>query len=549
MAMDRLGGAATVRIWEVIYTFMFKVTTRSLTLLIIAVACGLIIHAQNRERNWPTYGGDAQRSGSFGTDFRITKDTVKEFQLLWKMKLESQSRGLRPVLPPVILGRLISYRGFRELAFVATNSDIVYAIDADLGKIFWQKHLEYSVAEPQSSASSWGCPGGLTAMPLMPVPTASAAAAPPVPPVAGAAGDRGPANAFIGGPTSVYAISSDGRLHRVNTSTGDDITQPVSVLPANAHVAGLNMADSVIYAVTSHSCNGAQDAVWAIDLNGEAPKAASFELTGGGVWGLGGAVIGKDGTAYVQTGDGLLLSLSPRELALQHSVMLPAESKPNKAARDIDMNAPSPVVFPYKSHELIVTAAHDGRLSLLDAASFELLYRTPPVADSENLVDRGVWGNLSSWEDTDGTRWVLAPVWGPLHLDLKPSISNGSAPNGSVVAFKVEDQAGKPSLTPLWVSRDLNSPMPPVIASGIVFALSTGEFVRQIKESGIDERPKGSAHATLYALDGRTGRELYSSRNLVTTPASLTGMTTANGRVYFGGIDGTVYAFGMYMEH
>jgi outer membrane protein assembly factor BamB len=373
----------------------------------------------------------------------------------------------------------------------------------------------------------------------MPVPT----------PPAAAAADRGPANAFIGGPTSVYVISSDGRLHRLNTSTGDDITQPVSVLPANAHVAGLNIADNVIYAVTSQNCNGAQDAVWAIDLNGESPKAASFELKGGGVWGLGGPVIGRDGTVYVQTGDGSLLSLSPRELELKHSVTLPAESKPNKAARDIDMNAPSPVVFAYNGHDLIVTAAHDGRLYLLDAASFQLLYRTPPMANSENSVDRGVWGNLSSWEDADGARWVLAPVWGPLHLDLKPSISNGSAPNGSVVAFKVEDQAGKPSLTPVWVSRDLNSPMPPVIASGVVFALSAGEFVRQIKEPGIDERPKGSTHATLYALDGRTGRELYSSRNLVSTPASLTGITTANGRIYFGGIDGTVYAFGIYMEH
>src|SRR5262249_1234089 len=188
-------------------------------------------------------------------------------------------------------------------------------------------------------------------------------------------------------------------------------------------------------------------------------------------------VIGSDGTVYVQIGDGPLLSLTARELRLKHSVMLPAESRSNKAASDSDMNAASPVVFPHKNHDLIVTAAHDGRLYLLDAASFELLYRTPLIVNSENSVDRGVWGNFSSWEDTDGTRWVLAPVWGPLRLDLKPSIANGSAPNGSVVAFKVEDQAGKPSLTPVWVSRDLNSPMPPVIVSGVVFALSAGEVV------------------------------------------------------------------------
>jgi outer membrane protein assembly factor BamB len=65
----------------------------------------------------------------------------------------------------------------------------------------------------------------------------------------------------------------------------------------------------------------------------------------------------------------------------------------------------------------------------------------------------------------------------------------------------------------------------------------------------VDERPKGGTHATLYAIDAQTGMELYSSRNLVTTPAALTGLTVANGRVYFGGIDGSLYAFGMYMEH
>src|SRR5215831_3349837 len=214
-------------------------------LLIVCVVCALMIHAQNRERNWPTYGGDAQRSGSFGTDFRITKDTVKDFQLLWKMKLESQSRGLRPVLPAVILGRLISYRGFRELAFVATNADIVYAIDADTGTIFWQRHLEYSVREPQVTASSLRCPGGLTATPTMPIPARGAPALPPAP----AEGQRG--SAFIDGPPSVYALSSDGRLHRLNTSTGDDMTQPVSVLPANARAVSLNMVGNVIYTVTS----------------------------------------------------------------------------------------------------------------------------------------------------------------------------------------------------------------------------------------------------------------------------------------------------------
>jgi hypothetical protein len=45
---------------------------------ILAVAAS----AQNRPANWPTYGGDAQRSGWERTDARIAKDTVKDLQLL-----------------------------------------------------------------------------------------------------------------------------------------------------------------------------------------------------------------------------------------------------------------------------------------------------------------------------------------------------------------------------------------------------------------------------------------------------------------------------------
>src|SRR6185436_11807187 len=212
----------------------------------------------------------------------IKPETIKDMQLLWKLKLEAAPKGSRPVTPPVILGRLISYRGFKELAFVGTNSDIVYSLDVDLGTIFWTKHLEYSVREPQVTASTAKCPGGLSAMPTMNVPgrapargaAPAAGAVPPVP------AQR--ASAFIGGPESVYAISSDGRLHRLNTSTGDDRTQPVSVIPANARATNLAMVDNLIYTVTSNECGGAPHAVWAIDLSVDPVKVRSFALNTGG---------------------------------------------------------------------------------------------------------------------------------------------------------------------------------------------------------------------------------------------------------------------------
>jgi outer membrane protein assembly factor BamB len=528
------------------------------------VACGLIALAQSRGGNWPTYGGDAQRSGWEGADAAISKDTVKNLQLIWKTKLETQSRGMRPVMPPIIQGRLISYRGFKELAFVATNADIVYAIDADVGTLFWQKHLEYSTREPQVTTSTPACPGGLTAMPTMPVPGRGGAAGRGAPAPAG--GQRG--STFIGGPPSVYAISSDGRLHRLNTSTGDDMTQPVSVLPANARASSLNMVDNVIYTTTSHDCGDAPDAVWSIDLNADPPKVRSFVLDGGtSTWSVGGPVIGNDGNVHVPVISRAplknsdvwaigLQSLTARELKPMSPLVRQGRFDA-EASSSAFIQIGSPVVFAYKDRDLVASVCSISRLCIFEPAAgsgaptFTPTINQTPVATK--IVERGIWGSLSTWQDASGARWVFAPVTGPLNPDVQAPLTNGPAPNGSIVAFRVEEINGNPRLSPAWVSRDLDSPLPPVVVNGVVFALSAGEFTRQVKVTdgvtSVDERPRGSSsHATLYAFDAQTGKELYSSRNQVNVPASLTGITVANGRVYFGGIDGTVYAFGMYME-
>jgi len=540
---------------------------RYLLLVLALVGCGMITFAQSRGGSWPTFGGDAQRSGWEGADSRLSVSTVKNLQLLWRLKLETRATGLRSILPPIVQGRLISYRGFKELAFVATSADIVYSIDADLGAMFWQRHLEYSTREPQVLSSTWRCPGGLTAMPTMPVPgrglAPPAAPAAGVPPPPGAQPQRG--SAFIGGPPSVYAISSDGRLHRLNTSTGDEMTQPVSVIPANARAHTLNMVGNVIYTVTSHDCNDAPDAVWAVDLNVDPPKVQSFELKTGSGWGLSGPVIGSDGTVYVSTGDGTgeqssaVLALSPRDLELKHQFSLPQRSAAEHDAALSDViHSASPVVFSYKERDVIVTPCGDDQLCLFDSAvpgssdRSSPAYRTPPLLrperDTSKLAERGITGSLSSWQDAEGTRWVFAAVAGPIHEELKFPAENGRMRSGFIAAFKVQEQGSGLTLTPAWISRDMDSPLPPVIASGVVFALSAGELSRKISDDGqtTDERLKG--RATLFALDAQTGLELYSSRNLVTGPAALTGLTVANGRVYFGGADGTLYAFGMYME-
>jgi outer membrane protein assembly factor BamB len=233
-----------------------------------------------------------------------------------------------------------------------------------------------------------------------------------------------------------------------------------------------------------------------------------------------------------------LLALSPKHLELKQYFSI---SGAPETAMD-SLNVTAPVVFAYQGRDLIASAGADGRLYLLDSKSVggddhkTPLAQTPPVASKGG----GIWGGLSSWLDTDGTRWILAPVWGPVNPALNAP-GSGSAPHGSIVAFKVEDKGGKTVLTPGWVSRDMRSPEPPVITGGVVFALSAGDY-------GNDERPKGSGHAILYALDAVTGSEMYSTADQVMAPGNLTGVTVANGRVFFTTVDNTLYAFGIYLE-
>ena len=463
-----------------------------------------LANSQGRPLDWPSYGGNAQRTGWEKSDSRITKDNVKEFQLVLKTKLDNRETGPHALTSPAIIGLLISYRGFKELALVAGSSGNVWAIDADMDRVFWKRQFDLP------SAAGCGAPMPALTPPMNFAARPRGAAARPASPAA--ASPRVVGTGF-GAPRSVFALASDGMLHQLNSSDGSDQFPPLKFVPPGAKASSLTVQDGVIYTTTSSSCGGAPDAVWALDLNDADPKPVSFLSQDGGIGGLGGFALGTDGTVYVQTPE-KLLALTPKELKLKQYFTAPASS------------LVTPVVFTWKGRELVVSAGKDGRLYLLDAQSpggadhQTPLFQTAPIA----APDHSVWGGFASWEEEDGTRWVLAPVWGP---------DNGGAPNGSIVAFKVEEKDGKAALTQAWVSRDMTSPEPPVIASGVVFALAAGSK---------------STHATLYALDAATGKEMYNTGDQVTAPGNLTGVTVANGRVFFATNDNTLYAFGIYLE-
>ena len=145
---------------------------------------------------------------------------------------------------------------------------------------------------------------------------------------------------------------------------------------------------------------------------------------------------------------------------------------------------------------------------------------------------------------------MLTPIWGPKHSKFKAPIEYGEVKNGAIVAFKVEEKGGNWQLTPAWISRDMNRAEPPVIANGIVFAYGNGENTDQAAPdvglaNSTDHRIPASTRAVLYALDAQTGKELWSSKDEITSWNHWSGLSIANGRVYIATFDGALYCYGI----
>jgi outer membrane protein assembly factor BamB len=501
------------------------------TLLLPLVLCAPLF--PQAKGTWGTNSGDPQRTNWQRNERAISKDSVKDLKLMWKVQLDNEPRSLHSILEPLVVPVI-----WRSLVIVPASSDTIYALDADLGKLAWKRHFEYTADKPQADAT-FLCPGGITATPVY-----SVAAT-------GGAG-RG---------RYIFAISGDGRLHEINAITGDEISTPAPFVPANSKPYGLNLVGTTLYTATGQKCGGYPNSVYAMDLSKPDKPVRSFATGGGGIWGLGGAAVGNDGTVYVETGDGpfdpaqqqysdSFLALDGKSLSLKDYYAPMAA--PWITKRDLDLNV-TPVVFPWKGRDLIAGSGKEGRIYILDSKSLggpdhrAAAVRSAQVTNSGAIFEgQGIWGGLATWTDAQGERWIAAPVWGELEDNFSYAFRNGEAKHGSIVAFKVvEEKDGKPGLKAMWASRDMVSPAPPVIANGVVMALATGEYTVQFG----GDRVKNSTHAILYALDADTGKELYSSGGIVGSFTHFSGLAVADGAVYFGTYDNMFYAFGFPMEH
>jgi hypothetical protein len=394
--------------------------------------------------DWLSFGGDPQRTGWAQGEKDINPSNAKDLTLLWKASLDNQPRELNSLTAAVAAEWVVTPNGMKEIVVVGGASDNLFALDAETGTLIWRKTFTPD-AKPKQGPF-WLCPNALNATPLI---------------------------AKRGLDVMVYTISSDGKLHALDIHNGEDKTPPVQFVPPFSKNWSLGLYHNVLYTTTSQGCNGAKSGVYAMDLGAPDKKIAFFLASpnGAGVWGRAGAVISPSGFVYAQTGDGeydpslgkfpdTILQLSGRDLKLvdyftpsNHSYL---------TRKDLDSGSMSAVYFRFK--------------------------------DWEYLGSGGA-----------GARWLAVPALGVASTKAPPFAHvNGDAPNGSIMAFQVQEKDGKPTLTPAWISRDMNAPDPPIVANGVVYAVSTGEFNRQWKPDGglFNSKERAAQHtgnAILYA--------------------------------------------------
>jgi len=496
--------------------------------------------------SWTTFGGDPQRTGWNKTETDLTADNVKNLKLEWSVKLDSEAKALSNLTAPLVRASVATPKGVKDLVIVAGVSGRVFVIDGDTGKLFWEKAL--SAEGTPARRDSWLCPNGLTATPVIgPAPRTDSAAP--------------------GFGQALYVLAADGKLHAFNLVSGEDLLPPTPFVPAFAKMWSMNLVNGVLYTTISQNCNGVKSGVYSMDLSNVDRKVSYFETgtNGAGIWGRGGAAITADGRVIIETGDGAfdpakglmadsVIALSAKDLKLADYFTPRNRSWMTK--KDLDMGSIGPTVFNFKNWELAAASGKEGVIFLLDTKSLGgadhgvPLYRSPLLANEEvNFAGKGFWGAFSTWEDAAGTRWLYAPAWGPPTPATKFALQHGETPDGSVMAFQVEEQAGKPVLTPAWKSLNMSVPTPVIIANGVVFALSDGDSPVQFGSSGnllnVDDRKARAGHAIVYALDATTGNVLFSSADTIHGFSHFSAPAVGGGRIYVGTEDGMLYAFGL----
>jgi outer membrane protein assembly factor BamB len=509
--------------------------------------------------DWLGYNYDAQRSGWNRGETALSPKTVGRLKPLWNTKLTDKAVALvlSTLTAPVVAGGVSTADGAKDLVFSIGMDDVLSAVDAATGKIVWQKSFPNTIKPLRPAVIS--CSNTEQATPVI---------------------DKAKG--------VIYFTTSDGKLRGARLSDGAEAIRPTDMVQPFSRNWSLGLVDDVIYTTTARGCGGSPaqpiefGTVAAMDVSDPTHPSLSRFYTGkgrpGGPWGASGVAWGPQG-AYVSTADGpnnpgsgiygdMVLAIRPHAWGLNDSFTPTHWRYVN--ARDLDFGSGGVILFPFGKRNLLATASKETVIYLLDADNLggvdhmTSLHQSPRMGnDTQDFQAAGTWGSLATAQDDKGRRWLYVPMWGPLaKAGPKFAMSKGDVPSGSIMAFTVEDQNGKPALVPQWTSRDLNLSSSPVVANGVVYALQTAESAVQVPKTiynadgsrkpfdvnsgAVDRIMTPHSTMTLFAFDATTGKELWSSKKTMDgNTVHFTQPVVALGKLFAVDHAGHLWAFGL----
>src|SRR5690349_17710061 len=91
--------------------------------------------------DWLTDGYNSRRDAWQRDEKILTLQNVKDMKLLWKLKLDNEPRQMHSLFPPLIVDKVNTPAGVKQIAIETGVSDNIYAIDVDKGEVIWKKHF------------------------------------------------------------------------------------------------------------------------------------------------------------------------------------------------------------------------------------------------------------------------------------------------------------------------------------------------------------------------------------------------------------------------
>ena len=116
-------------------------------------------------RDWTTWGYDQERTGWNRGETRLNKQNVSGLKLLWNTQLSTPVKDvvMSTLTAPWCAEGVQTAQGAMDLVFLLGADDTVFAVNANTGKVLWQKSFPNTL--PQVIAN-WECANTANATPV-----------------------------------------------------------------------------------------------------------------------------------------------------------------------------------------------------------------------------------------------------------------------------------------------------------------------------------------------------------------------------------------------